>query len=125
MNVLILDRSKELTKRIIDHIEETNEGISFCSAASHSGAVNHLKQYNPDVVLLDLNFCGNTATELLQTIKQRNGNTVVIIWYNHASYYGLKICKEQGADYLLNKYDEFEKIPELITTIRLKALKNY
>lgn len=124
MRVLILDRSKELTKRIIDHIEESNQGISFCTAASHDEAVNYLQLHKPDVVLLDLNFYGNTATGLLQTIKQINAKTVVIVWYNHASDYGLKICEEQGADYLFNKYDEFEKIPELISIIKFKSLKH-
>ncbi len=118
MQVLIFDRSKEIANRIIDQISETNTGITFFSAVSYAESVNLLKESKPDVVLLDLNFNGNTAIELLKEIKQLNDKTVAIVWYTHADERSLKLCKELGADYLFDKYEEFEKIPGIISAIQ-------
>lgn len=119
MQVLILDRSEEIVKRIIDQISETNKGITFFIAVSYAASVNLLKETKPDVVLLDLNFNGNTAFELLKEIKQLNNKTVAIVWYNNASERSLKLCRKLGADYLFDKYEEFEKIPGIISATRL------
>ena len=119
MQVLILDRSSDVAKRIIDNISETNRDITFYTAISFPASINLLNECNPDAVLLDLNFPGNTAIELLKEIKQSNDKTVVIVWYTHAVEHSLKLCKELGADFLFNKYDDFEKIPGVISTMLL------
>ncbi len=119
MEVLIFERSKEIAKRIIDQISETNMGLTFCIAVSYAESLKLLKESKPDVVLMDLNFNGNTAIDLLKEIKQSNDKTVVIVWYTNASERSLKLCKELGADFLFDKYDEFEKIPGVIRAIRL------
>ena len=108
MQVLIFDRSKDIAKRIIDQISETNRDITFYNADSFPASINILKECSPDVVLLDLNFPGNTAIELLKEIKKANDKTVVIVWYTHADEQSLKLCRELGADFLFDKYDEFE-----------------
>jgi len=121
MKVLVLDRSGGLIKRITSLISETNEGLTFYSAESCAAATHLLKQCYPDAVLLDLNLPGNKAIKLLEDIKQSNKKTVVIVWHTHADEKSLRVCKELGVDYLLDKYDEFEKIPELISTIRFNS----
>lgn len=101
----------------MDQISETNPGLTFYSAVTYEEAVNLLEECKPKVVLLDLNFHENKVADLLKIIKQSDCKTVIIVWYNHASDYSLNLCNELGADYLFDKYHEFEKIPGIISSL--------
>lgn len=118
MQVLVFDSSKEIAERLIGLISEARKGITFYKAFADHEAVNLLKKIQPHAVLLDLNFPGNSAIELLKQIKSMNDKTIVIVLFGMADEFSLNQFKTQGADFIFDKYDDFEKIPDIINTIQ-------
>ncbi|MDZ4810688.1 MAG: response regulator [Bacteroidota bacterium] len=120
MVLLILESSKLITDRLIDLISEAREGVKFFRADSYKQATELLDEFNPDVVVLDLNLPGATTLELIKKIKESNDKRTVIVLFSITDEYTLKQCREYGADFLFDNYYEFEKIPAVISSIRTK-----
>ncbi|MEQ1677313.1 MAG: response regulator [Chitinophagaceae bacterium] len=117
MVVLIFDRSKLIPERLISLISEAKKGAIFYKADTYEKATGLLDELTPQAVLLDFNFPGNSVIELLRMIRKSNEKTVVIVLFTVADDHKLKLYKEHGADFLFDKYHEFEKIPSVIATI--------
>lgn len=120
MVIAIFEKSKLITERLIDLISETNKDITFYNAVSYTDAINLLQKCKPDAVILDLKFFGNGIIELLKKIKAGNNKMVVIILFNITNEKKLKECKDHGADFIFDKYNDFEKIPSVISALRAK-----
>ena len=120
MVVIILDNSPLIVERLIDLIAETNRGVTFHHADRYNTGMALLKECSPDVVVMDLKLSGNNVVKLLKQIKEYNNKTVVIILYSVKDEQELEQCKTQGADYILDKYNEFEKIPAIISSRTIK-----
>lgn len=117
MVILIFERSQQITERLIGLISETIRGISFRKANTYKEALELLDEYNPQAVLLDLDFPDDTAISLLQAIKGSGDQTVAIVLYTMADQQKIKLFEENGADFMFDKYHEFEKIPGVIMDI--------
>ena len=120
MVIAIFEKSKLITERLIDLISEINKDITFYKAVSYPDAIHLLQKCKPDAVLLDLKFSGNGSIELLKKIKAGNNKIAVIILFNITNEKKLKECKDHGADFIFDKYNEFEKIPAVINALRAK-----
>jgi DNA-binding NarL/FixJ family response regulator len=119
MRVLIFVDSIHIPERLICLISEVRQGITFFKASTYREAVAQVEKIKPQAVLLDMNFSGDKAIFLLRKIKQKDDKAVVIILFTVADDHKLKMCKEHGADFLFDKYLDFEKIPEVIRKITL------
>jgi DNA-binding NarL/FixJ family response regulator len=117
MAVLIFEKSAEVTNRLIELVKEGRTGVKIYTADSFTSAVNLLEQKKLEVVLLDLNFGGDFSLELLQLIKKVNSKIVVIVLYNYADEKRLQQCQTHSADFVFDKYNDFEKIPGIISTV--------
>lgn len=117
MVILIFERSQQITERLIGLISETIRGIIFRKANTYKEALELLGEYNPQAVLLDLDFPDDTAISLLQAIKGSGNQTVAIVLYTMADQQKIKLFEENGADFMFDKYHEFEKIPGVIMDI--------
>ena len=118
MPVLILDSSTNVADRLGDLVAEVKQGIAIYKAASDKAAIKLLDKIKPAAVLLDVDFSGNSALAILKKIKIKNDKTVVIVLYTHADEMKLELYKEIGADFIFNKYDDFEKIPAIISALQ-------
>jgi len=67
--------------------------------------------------LLDLNLAGKRALDLLKKIREYSAETVVMVLFNLASDFSIKQFRDSGADYLFDKYNDFEKIAPVINAI--------
>ena len=114
MPVLILDRSTQVADRLSDLVAEVKQEITIYKTASDKAAIKLLDKIMPAAVLLDVDFSGNSAIAILKKIKLKNHKTVVIVLYTHTDESELKLYKVIGADFIFNKYDDFEKIPAII-----------
>lgn len=117
MPVLVLDSSTHLADRLVDLVAEVKQETEIYKAATDKAAIKLLEKLKPSIVLLDVDFSGNNAIEILKKIKIKNDKTVVIVLYTHTDEMKLELYKEIGADFIFNKYDDFEKIPAIISTI--------
>ncbi|MFM2362431.1 MAG: hypothetical protein RLZZ316_1333 [Bacteroidota bacterium] len=118
MVILLLDKSQHITDRLVGYISEARYDVIFQRAITYTDAMAMLDEYKPEAVILDINFPGPKAIELLQTIKASNDKTVIIVLFTIADDFILKQLKENGAHFLFDKYNEFEKIPSTIVAIQ-------
>ena len=117
MVIVILENSPIVAERLVDLIADKNKDITFYQAFTYEKGITLLTQQQPAVVLLELNFAGNNILDLLILIKALNDKTIVFVLFSTKDKQKLAQCKTHGADYVLDKYNEFEKIPEIISGI--------
>lgn len=121
MVITIFGNSTHISNRIIELIDETNKGVSFYNCSSYAEAITWLSENKTDVVLLDFDFAGNKVFDLLKKIREYSAETVVMVLFNLASDFSMKQFRDSGADYLFDKYNDFEKIAPVINTISKRA----
>ncbi|MBK8087741.1 MAG: response regulator [Chitinophagaceae bacterium] len=121
MVITILGCSKHISNRIAELINETNKGVSFHNCCTYAEAIDCLSEQKTDVVLLDFDFEGNKAFDLLKKIRENSAETVVMVLFNLASDFSIKQFRDSGADYLFDKYNDFEKIAPVINAINKRA----
>jgi len=117
IRVLVVDDSKIIRERLEEMLSGIDHVASVTKAIDYHSAVEMVKQTSPDVVLLDINLPGRSGLEILREIKNINKNTRVIMITNTSIEYYRELCTFLGAEYFIDKSNEFEKIPGIINSI--------
>ena len=115
--VLIIEESLLISGRIRSLLLETASERAIYQSVEHKKAALLFEEIKPQAVLLDMCVPGTTSIELLQQIKKPGSQTTVVALVNCDDYQRKLKCITIGADYILDKYHEFEKIPGIINII--------
>jgi DNA-binding NarL/FixJ family response regulator len=114
MRVLIADDSEAIVQRltallanirgveIVDQVgtvEETREAV---------------RRLRPDAVILDMQMPGGSGIDVLESMKRERLVSVVIVLTNHPYAPYRKKCLQVGAQFFLDKSNEFEKVGEVL-----------
>ena len=99
--------------KIIDTIDRENKAIE----AIERGGI--------DVVVLDLRLNRGTGFGVLRALGARDERPVVIIFTNYDLPEYRRQALALGADYFLDKARDFERLPNLIETLRGKPPQNH
>ena len=117
MRNLIIDSSV----LIIDRWQQLLNELDFVSlvygAVSYKDGIRLFEQINPDVILLDSNLAHKDWIRLLKEIKSINKTKTVIVFSSGKDDHIQKISSAHGADSVLDKYHDFEKIPLILRSI--------
>jgi DNA-binding response OmpR family regulator len=114
MKILIVDSSAWIPDRIAGLLAETLENKSIYKAFSLQEARTLFHQAKPTVVILDKNLPDNGSLTLLKEIKSGGKHSIVIVLSFRISVNAEQQCKLAGADYFLDKYTDFEELPDII-----------
>lgn len=116
MNVLIVDNSADIISRFKEMFAEIHTVKAVYSAYTCEEALEQIKKNKPDIIILDLNIPGNDSFKCLSEIKKVFGGTFIALSSREdkTDAYQYKLL---GVDYLLDKYHEFEKVPEILLSI--------
>lgn len=117
MKVLIADKSLQIARRLEEMLLTTVNGITVYSTSSYEHWQQRLLEQQPDIVLLGISLPENECLQLLAEIKKTVRKITVIVLSANLNPLFYEQCRALGAHYFLDKYYEFEKIPELINTI--------
>jgi DNA-binding NarL/FixJ family response regulator len=120
MRLLIADDSSIMRKLIKNQVEIFEMVNIVGEAVNGIMALEMVKEYNPDVVILDLHMPDMNGIEVLKEIKRITTKTVVCILTNYPYPQYKKKCLALGADYFLYKNEDFEKINIIIADILLE-----
>jgi DNA-binding NarL/FixJ family response regulator len=121
MTVLIVEESLLISGRIRNLLLETGNASNIYQTAEHTKAVTLFEEVKPQVVLLDMCMPGATAIDLLQDIKKAATETAIVVLVNCEDYQKQLKCTTIGVDFILDKYHEFEKLPEIMDSIVRKG----
>ena len=121
MKVFIADDSTIVRERLITILSDIEEIDVVGQASKGDEAIELIEKLNPDVLVLDIRMPGVNGIETLQKIRETNLDIVVIMLTNYPYPQYKKKCLESGANYFLDKSNEFEKIPEILDQIREKS----
>jgi DNA-binding NarL/FixJ family response regulator len=116
MDILIVDSSILVIQRLDEMLSEMKSISTVYKAQSFEKAINLLLSKPVSLVVLDSRL-GIGVINLLKKIKETGSTTTVIILSNYYDDYILGECESHGADFIFDKYFEFEKITGVINTI--------
>jgi DNA-binding NarL/FixJ family response regulator len=114
MRVLVADDSEVVIERVTELLSEV-DGIEL---AGRAGSVREtsrlLEELRPEMIILDLQMPDGNALELLEGIKAAYPESIVIVLTNSAALAVRERCLKTGADFFLDKSNEFENLPKII-----------
>lgn len=115
MRVLVIESSVHIANRLQELLAEVPCVTDSFAAASADAAGQALVQLKPRVVLLDAALPDGEATHLLATIRRQSRSIAVIALCTAGNGH-----QTEGADYTLDKYHDFEKLPQTLNAIAEK-----
>lgn len=110
--ILIVDDEKDFVEQLAERLRIRDYDVS----ASYGGeeAVENIKQYIYDVIILDVAMPGIDGNEVLKRIKQHRPLTEVIMLTGHATVESAIDGMKQGAfDYLIKPCETEELISKI------------
>ena len=116
MTVLIADDSALIRERLVAMLAEI-EGVQLAGQATTAQeAINLATRFQPDVIILDIRMPGGNGIKALQAIKQITSSKVIMLTAYPYPQYREK-CLQLGADYFLDKNEEFDQIARVLDEI--------
>lgn len=115
--LLIVDNSLFIVERLVDMLKEIKLIEKIFTATDYDTALDILNKENAGIVLLDIQLPGKNGIELLKHIVSHFPETKVIVLSNLVSDFYQKLCKTSGAFHFIDKAKDFDKIPEVISSI--------
>lgn len=96
---------------------ESGLALPLTQARNYDQAMDIMALHLPRIAVLDINLPGKNGIELLQAIRALHGKVTVIMLTNQAGDHYRKLAQESGADYFLDKSNDFEQLPGLLHQI--------
>ena len=119
MNILLADDSEMILERLERMLSE-NVNIKIVGKAQNALiAFGQIKELNPDLVILDISMPGRNGIELLKILKKEMPGIKVIMLTNYCQAVLKRACLNYGAEYFLDKSNDFEKVFEICSTLAI------
>ena len=117
MKIVIADDSSLMRERIKYLLKSENSDLDLFDAINGLEALRLIKEIKPDLVILDIRMPELNGINVLKKIREMRMQVKVCILTNYSyPLYKLK-CFEAGADYFLNKTEDFEDITDILTNL--------
>ena len=103
-------------------LDEVASFTHIHTATNFDEAFEIFSQIDPDLVMLDIRLPGKSGLSLLKKINDSNAKCRVIMNSNYTNEHYRQESRELGAEYFLDKTNDFEIVPELIRQIAVDTL---
>jgi DNA-binding NarL/FixJ family response regulator len=114
--ILVVDDYELIVDRLRALLEELEEVETVLTARSYAESVAVLETRVPDIALLDIHLPDGNGIDLLGFIKSRYPRVGVIMISNQVNPTYRVLCREKGADFVIDKSNDYEMIPNLIAS---------
>jgi DNA-binding NarL/FixJ family response regulator len=114
---LVVDDSVTIISRMKQILSEIDCVHTITTAYNTVEAEKVVQENNLHIILLDINMPGKNGVEYLKELKQKVPHIKVMMVTNQSIDYYRPICLGLGADYFIDKSNEFEKIPDIIEAV--------
>lgn len=117
MKVFLVEDSPLLCERLVEIIEADGEHAVVGQASTYDDAVGGITATVPDVAIFDIKLaCGN-GIEALAEARRRRPALIGIVMSNYATPQHRKASAEAGAQYVLDKSADFERINAILGSL--------
>lgn len=117
LKIVLVDDSQIVRERVFNLVSEV-PGVEVVAEAGNSiEAIECVRKLQPDVVILDIKMPGDTGIEVLRKLKISYPSLKIIMLTNYPLPQYKAKCLEYGAEFFLNKSDEFEKITDILMNL--------
>jgi DNA-binding NarL/FixJ family response regulator len=113
MNVFIVEDSEAMRESLRSMLSEFHDVRIAGYAADESGAIEHINELLPDVVILDLNLQSGTGVAVLKNVKKHHPEIKVMVLTNCNGELYVDACKRANADYFFDKSFQFKQVREV------------
>jgi DNA-binding NarL/FixJ family response regulator len=114
MNIFIADNSDSVRLRISELLSEFPQVEIIGQARNTIEALTKLEHLHPDLLILDIRMPGGSGLDILRKVKAEKNGTTVIMLTNAPFPQYKKVCRQLGADFLLNKSFELKNMTEIL-----------
>jgi DNA-binding NarL/FixJ family response regulator len=114
MRVFVVEDAAEVRKRLVAMLSAI-PGVTVVGVAdSVRTAIDGTAASGPDVLLLDLQLADGSGLEVLAALKPSIPTLRVIVLSNFATQQHREAGLAAGADFFLDKSQEFRRVPEIL-----------
>lgn len=117
--ILMVDDSAVVSERVTGILHETGIPWRMARARNYGQAMDMLAAGTemPAIMLLDINLPGKSGLHLLRAVKTAHKEVIVIMLTNQAGEHYRRLSQTLGADYFLDKSNDFEQLPGLLRNL--------
>jgi DNA-binding NarL/FixJ family response regulator len=116
--IFLVEDSAIIRERLL-RLLEALDGVEVVGGAdTATDAIDGIVAAVPDVVVLDIKLRNSSGIDVLRHIKNRLPSITVIMLTNYASCEYCRRCFEAGAEYFLDKTNEFQKLEGILDQLR-------
>ena len=87
-------------------------------AEDADSAVTAILSTQPHAVVLDLQLKGSSGIDVLRSLRNADSTVTVIVLTNYATAAYRKRCLDSGAQFFLDKTNEFESLPGIFEQLK-------
>jgi DNA-binding NarL/FixJ family response regulator len=114
MRVLVADDCEAVVDRVYELLREI-EGIELAGrAAAVCDTSRLIDELHPDILILDLQLLDGSGLPVLMAIKRSHPASAVIVLTNSVARPVRERCFQAGADFFLDKSNDFECLPQIV-----------
>jgi DNA-binding NarL/FixJ family response regulator len=117
MRVLIVDDSQVIRERLVMLLNEIPGVEIVGQAETVAQAIDALRQFTPDAMILDLRLPDGNGLDVLRLMQRERLPTAVIVLTSYPYPQYEKRARAAGAYAFLNKARDFATIPELLRAL--------
>ncbi|HTS52906.1 MAG TPA: response regulator transcription factor [Burkholderiales bacterium] len=110
IRVFVVEDSALIRERLVRLLEGLSGVKVVGHAESATDAIANIVSTQPDAVVLDIKLKAGSGIEVLRAIKHRMPEVAVIMLTNYATEEYRQKCRQEGAEYFLDKTNEFENL---------------
>lgn len=116
MKIFVVEDSAAVRERLVEMIDDLEDAEVVGEADSFANAVAGIRNTSPDVAILDIRLADDTGTgiDVLQEARKILPSLRAIVMSNFATPQFAKASADAGAEYFLDKSQDFEQIPEIL-----------
>jgi DNA-binding NarL/FixJ family response regulator len=118
MNVYIIEDSELIKHRIIRLLSAVDNINIVGSSEDLENAFPAINAVKPDVIILDISVEKNKGFKMIREITSINPHPIIIMFTNYDFQSYKEKSFEHGADYYLDKSNEFQKLAGILEEIR-------
>lgn len=126
LKVLLIDDTVMILQRLQSLLSEVKQVSRTESVTSAEEALILLNDYQPDVMVLDINMPGMSGIDMLRRLSLFERLKPVVIMLTNNTFAGYRDeCMRLGADYFLDKSRDFGMIPSIVAQVQQRNLMQF